>query len=167
MTPTLPPTPQESAPEYAARVLRAILADSTHLHAYSSEDLARVDMAAQRAAAQMPTDKETRSTAPTLHTLQRLTETRHLIAQVITHRQQREAQRFADLMDAIQSFPTNGSGGGSRTPLTPPVPQLPPQGYAQVTPQMIATLAAIGTAQEAQANGTRPTTKPDGFNIDF
>lgn len=133
--------PEEFTPEYAARVLRAILADPLHLAIRSIPDLEHADRAAQRFVAGIPAKPEPHQ-ATVLETLHQV---RLQIAGVITRKrkQQKEAgDRFLDWL----YLPRPGSGGGSKTGLIPPTPTLPP------TPTY-AVQEAVQRAREAELTG--------------
>lgn len=115
----------ETTPEYASRVLRALL-DTYTTAPFTDEDLEQADRAAQRAVSQLPAEL-----SPTDQIVNRkLAGARTMIAGELAWRRQRtEAQRAC----TAAVYPQGGSQGGRPAPLLPPPPPtLPPaDAYAQ------------------------------------
>jgi len=122
----------ETLPEYAARVLRHLLAtDCTAT--LTDEQLSLADMAAQRAAATLAgggdathADRPSRLDAAQLHTVETLSAARRSIDLVLTWRRQDDARRAAGDQPAPRaSHPQPGAQGGRPAMLPPPPPTRP------------------------------------------
>lgn len=144
----------ETLPEYAARVLRHLLAtDCTAT--LTDEQLAQADTAACRAAAQLTgLDGKASALEPFhLQTLETLSAARHTIAQVTRWRAQQDAQEAAGGTTA----PKGGTQPGRPAPLQPPPGQLPPTGAeapmtdAQISQELGNILR--GTPRKVPADG--------------
>lgn len=132
--PVCPPLqPQEPMPAYAARCLTFLLAESVTA-TMSDEQLRQADSAAQRAVSQVRAEDGTASRLNTaeLLTLERLTSTRHLIAQVLAWRENQHREACTPAGGTI--LPVGGTQGGRTASLQPAPPSLPP-GNAYALPQ--------------------------------
>jgi len=117
----------ETLPEYAARVLRHLLAtDCTAT--LTDEQLSQADTAAQLAAAQLQDDegRASRLDSAQLHTVEVLSAARRSIDLVLTWRRQDDARRAqGDQPDPRTSHPQPGTQGGRPAMLPPPPPRHP------------------------------------------
>ena len=142
----------ETLPEYAARVLRHLLAtDCTAT--LTDEQLSLADMAAQLAASQLkgggdPTradrpDLPSRVDGPGLAAIETLSACRRTIALVLDWRRRDDLRRATEAL-IPPSYPTGGSQGGRLAPLNPPPPAGPGSPTALPLPSLPARRPADG-----------------------
>jgi len=126
----------ETLPEYAARVLRHLLAtDCTAT--LTDEQLSQADTAAQLAAAQLHDDegRASRLDSAQLHTVETLSASRRMIALVLDWRRQDDQRRATGPLIQPSQHPQPGTQGGRPAPLNPPPPRQPGSPDALVLPR--------------------------------
>jgi len=131
----------ETLPEYAARVLRHLLATDTTA-TLTDEQLNLADSAAQLAAAQLKgggdathAPRPSRLDASGLLTIETLSACRRTIALVLDWRRRDDQRRATGPLIQPSQHPQSGTQGGRPAPLNPPPPRHPGSPDALVLPR--------------------------------